>query len=279
MKRYRDTAMVVDGDETVGFLIEDTGNKPYNPREANECFFITVDEFNSLVQRNEMQYLCWFRDSVVASYTDEEIVHLEKLGIQPDLIEDTQKNYFERNARFDARHVALAYDDHNEFVAGCTGEVASMLGIKAVRLIFTGVQSKMSKFYDELVNVNPALKKTAHYNSTFMEITLPLGVCTKIFSATTIHPLFSTDTLQRYRGLDRGKVGLFTKSMLNSPVVEAAVSMFDSLTNAYAFNSNLAFSELAEHADEWNVLSEVKDILKAVSGGQESSEQPQRMEI
>lgn len=279
MKRYHDVAMVVNGDKTVGYFIQDTGGRPHNPKEIDECFFVTMDEFNRLVQRDEMQHLRWFRESVEASYTDEEVAQMKKFGISQAIIENTEKNYFELNARFDARHAALAYDSHNNFVAGCVGEVISMMRIKMVQVIFTGIQNKLSTFHDEIIGRNPPLQKTTQYTSTYMQIVLPLITCSQVFSETTIHPLFSTDSLKHYRGVNLGRKGLFTKSIVGTPEMEEAISLFDSLTNMYSSRPDSAFSELAEHADEWNVLSEVNDILKAVNGEPESFEQPQRMKI
>lgn len=284
MKRYHEIAMVANGNDAVGYFVQDFENKPFNPSDVKKPVFVPTKEFGEMVQRGEVQYLEWFRGSVVASYTDEEIAHLQKLGMGQQLIEDTKNNYFEKDMRFDAKHVALAFDEHNAFVAGCPGEIVSLIGIKMIKITFVGKRNKLESFCNEIVKKNPAVEKTMQFAGTYLVVLLPLMACNVVLCETMMQPLFDTTALKNYKGTKTGKKGLFTKSMLGTPKADEAISLFDSLTNMHAAISNDAFTELSRNADNWQVGKEVAHILQAFSTGQETSEQetseqPRRIEF
>ncbi len=279
MKKYHETAIVVNGNDVIGYFVQDLENKPLNPKDVKEPVFVPAKQFNEMVQRGEVQYLEWFRGSVVASYTDEEIAHLQKLGVSQQLIEDTKNSYFEKDMRFDAKHVALAFDEHNAFVAGCPGKIVSLMGIKMIKIMFVSRQDKLESFRNEIVKKNPAIAKTMQHAGTYLEVLLPLMACSTVFCETAIYPLFNTTTLQNYKGTETGKKGLLMKSMLGTPKVDEAISLFNSLTNMRDLMSDYAFTELSQHADDWQVGEEVSCILQALSAGQEPSNQPRKIEF
>lgn len=278
MKRYHELASVTDNGRTIGYIICDTNNQLATISEKVE--YASKEEFDRLVQAEEMQLLRWFRGTVEAAYTDEEQAALRKKGIKQETIEDMQEHHFDRDMQFPVRDIALAYDVRNPYVAGCVGECLKMLGQEFIKLIFVGSSEKLRVIHQQAINMLPAMDKTTTLKGSYMEMLAGAKVCQALFSANPIPVLFCTDTIKGYENVTVAIKRPFVKSMLGTDRVLEIAYAFDNLTSAYDSSANESFSQLSQYVKSGDAGEEVVKILKGLDSNRTApTGSPSRMEF
>ncbi|MBO5387278.1 MAG: hypothetical protein J6A59_03960 [Lachnospiraceae bacterium] len=236
MKRYHECAIVKDGNKRVGYFYTDmNGASVLKDKDLKPWIYADANKFTQLVAANQVQYLTLGpNNSIICKYTEEEVQSLSRHpSISKGFIEETQSNYFDMDASFKYQHVNIAMNNPN-YIAGCVGEVTSLLGIKVVLLYFVGNQDSLLRFCEEIKYHSPNLSNMIQFGGTCVRFICPLDLIESLCNISSVKPLFSVSTLKYYTNKDikTPKIAILQKRP-NKELLNAVIKKFESMTRSY----------------------------------------------
>lgn len=230
MKRFHECAVVKDGNAYVGFFICDTGGTSVvgNPN-LSPWTYVEKQEFERLVNLNQVQYFVPNTQGFKIEYTEEEVQEYKRKRVSEKFIEETKKNYFNMDCSFKFDHVYKSFN-YPGVVASCIGEVTSILGAKVVLMYFVGSDNNLEILYHDIINSIPGIQNMVYRTSGVLRLILPVRLIKYLDSLTT-KALFNTSTIQWYSNnkLKKPNVPLIQKSPSNDDMKQI-IDYFNNLT-------------------------------------------------